>query len=253
MSAVLTIAKRDFKSYFSSMRGAAIFFFFILFMGMFFRSFLSEFVAQQQKAAQMGGMGLSLEQLVRALFANLTFILILLMPAVTMVAFAGEKRTQTIRLLQTAPISATQIVLGKFVASAMFMLLVLIAVSVFPLYMIVYGNVDISIIFSGIIGAFLLVCSQLSFGLWVSSMTNNQFLAFLFTMFGLFLLLILNWIAPSISSGTLGDIIQYIASSDHYDAFLRGSINIKDAFYFLLFTCTFLFLTNVALDSQRWR
>ncbi len=255
MGAIVTIARRDLKSYFTSPKGAAIFFFFLLFMGFFFRSFIATFIKAEQQSQQMGGSGLSLEQLVRALFANLHFILILIIPAVTMSTFASEKRSQSIRLLQTAPISATQIVLGKFASSAFFMLLVLIASTAYPIYTVIYGNPDTGIIISSFVGVFLLMCSQLAFGLWISSLTSNQFLAFIFTMFGLFMLLILNWAAPSISTegSWVQSAMQYIASTDHFDSFLKGSINIKDTLYFVLFTASFLFLTNVSLDSQRWR
>ena len=85
-------------------------------------------------------------------------------------------------------------------------------------------------------------------------MTTNQFMAFLFTMFGLFLLLILNWIAPNLAGGgTLESVLKYIASTDHLDVFFRGTLAVSDVTYFICFIAVFLFFTNVVLDSQRWR
>lgn len=254
MSAVIAIARRDLKAFFTSSKGWAIFFFFLLFMGFFFQSFVNHFLELQRNAPMMGGQAPTIEQLLKALFYNLHFILILVVPAVTMSSFAEEKRNQSLRLLQTAPITPTQIVLGKFGATALLMFLVLAASSAYPLYTMKYGTPDKAVVLVSYLGIFLLVCSQLSFGLWVSAMTNNQFMAFLFTMLGLFLLLILNWLAPNLGgAGIMESAIKYIASTDHLDVFFRGMLTVKDVTYFLCFTGLFLFFTNVTLDSQRWR
>lgn len=254
MSAIFTIAKRDIKSYFTSPKGGAILFFFLLLMGAFFQNFVVSYVEFQQRSAQMGGQAPTLEQLLRAFFYNLNFILVLIVPAVTMASFSEEKRNASIRLLQTSPVTATEIVMGKFFATAGMMGIVLAAASVYPLYLAKYGNPDAGVIAASLLGMFLLMCSQLAFGLWISSMTNNQFMAFLFTMFGLFLLLVLNWLAPSMTGGgTAESVIKYIASTDHLDVFLKGMLSVSHVAYFLCFTALFLFLTNVSLDSERWR
>lgn len=254
MGPVLSIARRDLKSFFASPKGAAIFWFFLIFMGFFFQNFIATFLDMQQRAPMMGGQAPTLEQLLRALFYNLHFILILVVPAVTMAAFSEERKNQSMRLLQTAPITARQIVMGKFLATAGLMVLVLAASAVFPCFIAKYGNPDRGMILVSYLGLFLLMCSQLALGIWISSMTSNQFIAFLFTMFGLFLLLILNWIAPNLSGGGMAEkVVKYLASTEHLEVFFKGLITVGDVAYFVLFTALFLFLTNVVLDSQRWR
>lgn len=254
MGAVFAIAKRDFTAYFSSIKGSVIFWFFLIFMGFFFQSFVYSFVEMQQRAPMMGGDAPGLGQLLVALFHNIHFVLLLVIPAVTMASFAEERRTQVSRLLQTAPVSALQIVLGKFIASAGIVGLALLSSFVYPLFTIKYGNPDIAPIITGYLGLFLLVCGQVAFGLWISSMTSNQFLAFAFTMFGIFLLLILNWIAPNISSNEgVEGFVKYLASTSHLDVFFKGMITVADVVYFLAFTGLFLFFTVVVLDSRRWR
>ena len=254
MNGILAIARRDLKSYFSSPKAAAIFWFFLIFMGFFFNNFVHMFVQMSTQAPMMVGQDPTLEQLLKALFYNLHFILLLIVPAVTMASFSEEKRNQSIRLLLTSPCTALEIVLGKFLAAAGLLGLVLIASLVYPMFTVTHGNPDIMMIVSSYIGLFLLVASQISFGLWVSSMTSNQFMAFLFTMFGLFLLLILNWMAPNLSGGGITEsVLKYMASSDHLDAFFKGTISVAHTAYFLIFTAMFLFFTNVTLDSQRWR
>lgn len=253
MGPILTIAKRDLKGYFATPKGVAIFWFFLLFMGVFFFSFVNMF-AQMQQQAQGAGQSATLEQLLKALFYNLHFILLLVIPALTMSSFAEEKRSQSLRLLTTAPISSLQIVLGKFIGVAALMGLVLLASSVYPLFTMLYGNPDKGPVLVSYLGLFLLICSQLAFGLWISSMTSNQLMAFLFTMFGLFLLLILSWIAPNISAGGWAeDLFRYIASTTHLDNFFKGVISVGSVTYFILFTALFLFFTNAVLDSERWR
>ena len=140
-----------------------------------------------------------------------------------MSAFAEEKKTQVDRLLQTSPVTTLQIVFAKFFASTGMLALVLLASAVFPLYTVVFGNADLAAIAASYLGVFLLICSQVALGIWISSMTSNQFIAFIFTMFGLFLLLILNWIAPNITStGGLEQVFKYMAATTHLDNFFKG-------------------------------
>lgn len=254
MSAVFTIAWRDIKAYFASPKWAAIFFFFLMFMGFFFHSFVVSFVEMTQRAPMFGGEAPTLEQLHRALFYNLHFVLVLLIPAVTMSSFAEERRNQSLRLLLTAPVSAAQIVLGKFFAAVFVLTLALACSFVYPAFTIAFGNPDKAVVLTSYLGLFLLICAQVAFGLWVSSMTSNQFMAFLFTMFGVFMLLILNWLAPGISGGgVMENVIKYIASTEHLDMFFKGMLTVSDVTYFICFIGLFLFFTNVVLDSQRWR
>ncbi len=255
MRAIMTIARRDFRSTFLSPKAGAIFFVFLLFMGLFFYSFIGEFLQIQMNSAQTGGQGATLEQLLKAIFYNLHFVMILIIPAVTMATFSEEKKTHTLRLMQSAPISASHIVLGKFIAVVGVMSIVLFASMVFPAFLVKFGNPDMGVILTSYLGVFLLIMAQLAFGLWVSSLTSHQFMAFIFTMLGLFALLILNWLAKSISQGAsiLESVLKYLASTEHLDSFLKGMISVADVTYFVCFTALFLFLTNVVLDSQRWR
>jgi ABC-2 type transport system permease protein len=254
MNPVLTIAWRDIRSYFATPRGSIIFFLFLGIMGFFFYNFISTFMEMTQRAPMYGGEAPTLEQLLRAFFFNLHFFLTMAIPIVTMSSFSEERRNQTIRLLQTSPVTATQIVLGKFFAAAGLLALVLVCSVVYPLFIKAYGNPDVGVILTSYLGMFLIMCAQIAFGLWVSSMTNSQITAAIFTLFGLFALLVLNWVAPSISSqGILQNVIKYVASTDHLETLFKGMLTVSDVTYFLCFAAMFLFFTNVVLDSQRWR
>lgn len=254
MGATATIANRDLKSFFVSFKGSVTFCFLLLLMGIFFRSFAATFLEIQAQTMQTGGEAPKLSQLMTAIFQNLQFILLFIIPAITMSTFAEESKTQVDRLLQTAPVSNFQIVLGKFLASAGVLALVLLASAVYPLFLFKYGNPEIGPILSSYLGIFLLMCAQVAFGLWVSSMVNHQFLAYLFTSFGLFLLLILAWVAPNLSGGgSSEEFVKYLAATPHLDNFFAGLISVADLGYFFAFIGLFLFFTNVAVDAKRWR
>jgi ABC-2 type transport system permease protein len=254
MRAVLTIAKRDLKSQFTSVRGIVILSTFLLLTGFFFSSFIYSFMEMQARSSAMGGQAPTLEQLLRALFYNMHFLIILVIPAVTMSSFAEERKNHTIRILQTAPVTAFEIVMGKFLASTGLLFLVLLCASAYPLFMVAYGNPDPGPILTSYIGLMLLTMSHVAFGIWISSMTKNQLMAFMFTLLGLFLLLILSWIAPSISGGGgMEEVFKYMASTTHLDVFFKGMLAVSNVVYFVCFTALFLFFTNVVIDSLRWR
>ncbi len=254
MGAISTIALRDLKSFFRSLTGPTVFFLFLLFIGIFFYGFIGKFMTMKQDAIQTGGGGATLEDLLQAIYANIHFILLFIIPAITMGTFAAEQKNHCDRLFKSAPVSSLQVVLGKYFACLGLMTMVLIASLIYPLFLAYYGNPDIGVIFGGFLGLFLLIASQLAFGVWVSSMTSNQLIAFIFTMSGLFLLLVLNFMVPDLTSANEAqEALKYIATTDHLHSFLKGTIQVKDLTYFLLFTIIFLFFSNVSLDSQRWR
>ena len=236
MNAIWQVARRDFLSYYYSLKGGVVFWFFLIFMGFFFYSFVFTFLELQQQSSAFGGQPPNLNQLLMAIFQNLQFIFLLVVPAITMASFSEEKNTHVDRLLQTAPLSSWQIILGKYFACLGLLTFVLIASSIFPLFTWLYGNPDVGILLSSYLGIFLLLASQVALGIWISSITDNQFIAFVLTMFGLFLLLILNWVAPNISStGWSERVITYLATTSHLDSFLKGLITVKSLVYFFAF------------------
>ncbi len=254
MGAIATIAARDLKSFFVSMKGSVAFLFVLLLMGIFFRSFCATFIEMQAQIQQTGGEPPKVAQLLTAMFQNLHFLFLFIVPAVTMSSFAEEKKTQVDRLLQTAPVTNAQIVLGKFLASSGVLALALAASVVYPLFLFKYGNPELGPILASYLGILLLMCAQVAFGLWISSMVSHQFLAYIFTAFGLFLLLILAWVAPNLTTGgSAEEFIKYLAATPHLDNFFSGLISVADVTYFLAFIGLFLFFTNVAVDAKRWR
>ena len=221
----------------------------------FFALFLESFRnAQQGQFPGGGGQAPPLQDMIRGLAYNLQFFFILIVPAITMGVFAEEFKTQSIRFLQTAPIRSVQIILGKFLSCWMTLVLAVVLCSAYAVFLGVYGDLEIPATLLAYGGLVLYLAYQIAFGLWVSSLTSQQITAFLFTMLGLFGFFVLNFVAPQLAgSGTLGDVLKYLAPMAHFENLINGLITVEDVTYFVVMTVAFLFFANVSYDSRRWR
>ena len=248
---IFTVAFRDLKATICSMRGGALAFIFLFFVGAFFYSFVLTLL--EIKLHSSYRVSPSLEDLTKAIFHNFHFVLLLVVPAVTMGTFAEERQSGLYRLLRVAPLSSFEIVLGKFLASFIAVTGVCILSGVYFFWIYYNGNPDLGVYLSSSIGIFLLVLLKISFGVFVSSVTRNQFLAFLFTIAGLFLMLVINWILPTLSSQVQWvDAVKLIATTTHLDPFLEGMVSLSDISYFVSFALFFLFLTVVSYEADRF-
>ena len=238
----------------SSLKFWAIIFFFLLFMGVFFFSYVDAFVGLTRSAHDAGKLVPDLSQMSSSFFGIFHFILLLIVPAMTMGSFAEEQQKKTIKLLLSSPLRAVEVVSGKFLALMASMSVVLLASGVFPLFLIIYGHPDLGLLLSCYLGIFVLLGSHLAFGMWVSSLVHNQFVAFLFTMLGLFLLLIMNTVAESIKgNGISHQVLKYLGASEHLTSFLKGYLVVSDIVYFVVFALFFLSLTCLSYNALKWK
>jgi ABC-2 type transport system permease protein len=249
----LSIARRDFMGYLATPKAGVVFLLFLMFLGIIFGNYIGMYNEAYMKQ-QMGGETPNLNDFLRAMFLNLNFILLFIIPAVTMGSFADEIRTHSAKLLYSAPVSSLEIVIGKFLALAAIMGVLLLASSVYPIFLLIHASPDPLMILSAYLGVFLLILSQLAFGMWISALTSSQFFAFLLTVFALFMLMIVNMLAPPESGAAgLAALATYVATPTHLEPFLKGLITVKSAAYFICTTIFFLTVTNIAFDSHRWR
>lgn len=254
MKNVWTIASRDFKSYFFSPVAYIVIAGFLTLMGFMFFNILSYFIGQNMQAMQMNiGKGTSItEGVVSPLYGNMNVILLFMVPFITMRLLAEERKNSTIQLLIAAPVTVTEIILGKFLSSLLLVMVMLALTLVYPVVLAVTGNPDLGPIFMSYLGTVLLAGCYLSFGLLFSAMTENQIVAGALTFaFCLFFWLI-NWAAQSVGS-TWGEILNYLSIIRHFESFSRGVLNTTDVIFFLSFIGLGLFLTHRVLDSFRWR
>ncbi len=143
------------------------------------------------------------ERVIEPMLHNLAIVLVILVPAITMRSFAEEKRTGTYELLLTAPIRTGEIVAGKFIAAAAFMLIMIGLAGMFPLILVAFGNPEVGVMFAGYLGLAFLAISFVSIGLFTSSLTQNQIIAAI-SCFGLLLMLfVISWPAQAGGSSYL--------------------------------------------------
>ena len=222
-------------------------------MGWMFFFNLQHF-AMQGMQAQMGqGKGPSItDGIVRPLFGNMNVIFLFFVPFITMRLFSEEKKSHTIELLMTSPMSLTDIILGKFLSSLLLVFVMLALTGVYPVILFVTGNPEIGPILTSLLGTILLCCCYLSIGILFSATTENQIVAGALTFAaGLFFWLI-SWATQS-AGPVWSDLLQYLSLISHYNNFGQGVIDTSDVVFYLSFIGIGLFLTHRVLDSFRWR
>jgi ABC-2 type transport system permease protein len=179
-------------------------------------------------------------------------IFLFVVPLITMRAYAEEKRSGTIELLMTSPITDFQIVIGKFLG-AMSLYGAMLGVTLIHIALLfAYGNPEWKPILTGYLGLVLLGGCFVSVGLFFSSLTKNQIVAGMFTFVVLLLLWVIGWIG-NFSGPTVERLTGYLSLTSHVDDFLRGVIDSQHVVYYLSFITFGLFLTAKAVDSERWR
>ena len=254
MRNVLAIAHKELRSYFASPIAYIVIGFWALVYGFFFVAIMRYFVGQSMQAGLMAGaqsMNVN-QQLIRPLMQNVTVVVLFLMPMVTMRTYAEEKRSGTIELLLTSPVTDFEIVMGKFFG-AMALYAAMLAVTLFHVAVLyLYGRPEWKPILTTYFGLLLFGGCFISLGLFISSLSKNQIVAGAVT-FSVFLLLwIITWIGSF--TGPTGDkLTQYLSIVDHFDDFTKGVIDTTHLVYYLSFITFGLFLTAKSVDSERWR
>ncbi len=186
---------------------------------------------------------------VAPVFADVAFMLLMVVPIITMHSLSAEQRDKTMSLLWSAPVSMTEIVLGKYVGTLYFLLIMVSMVCVMPISLVFGTSLDMGKLFAGACGLFLMLAAFAAAGLFVSSMTNSPAVAAVASFFLLFALWLMFWI----NSGgqELAEVLAYISLLNHFVPLLQGSINTANVTYFILFAVTFLVFTIRRLDIRR--
>ncbi len=257
MSNILAIAHKELKSYFASPIAYIAIGLWALLFGWFFVAILNFFVRQSMQMGQFGMQGPQAmninQQLIRPVVAqNVPILVLFLLPMVTMRTYSEEKRSGTIELLLTSPLTDFQIIMGKFLG-AMGLFATMLAVTVIHLGLLfVYGRPEWKPIVSTYIGLLLLGGCFISIGLFISSLTKNQIVAGMVTFTVFLLLWIITWMG-SLGGPQIEKITQYLSIIDHFDDFGKGVLDTTHLIYYVSFITFGLFLTAKSVDSERWR
>lgn len=188
----------------------------------------------------------------RSFFDFLPWIFLFLLPAFTMRLWSEEYRLGTIETLLTSSLSIGKVVCGKFLASVIFLVIVLVSTLTLPLSLSFLGSLDWGAVFIAYIGSLLLGTSYIALGLFMSALTNNQIVAFIVSVIAAFLLYILGESFVTFAlPGFIVPVFEFLGLGAHYHSIIRGVIDTKDLIYYLSFIGFFLFMNVQVLKGRK--
>ena len=237
MKEVIIISKRELKTFFDSLIAYILIIVFLGMSGFFTWLFGSDVFFVGQATLQ-------------PFFSIAYWTLFFFIPALTMKMLSEEKRSGTLELLLTKPVSDWQVVMGKFVACLELIMIALLFTLPYYISIWILGPIDHGAVWCGYLGMILMSAALISIGLFASSITNNQIVAFLLSLFiGVFFLIIFDVLANSFVGG-LGEFMSYLSLSTHYESISRGVIDSRDILYFLSIAFFGLFLAETVLSRR---
>jgi len=243
---ILTIAGRELRSLFLSPLAWAVLavvqalcaYFFLLYLDLYLQ-------LAPRLAAVVDGPGVT-GIVVAPLFSTAAIVLLLVVPLLTMRLVSEERQKQTLPLLLSAPVSMTDIVLGKFVGVFAFVSLMLALIALMPLSLLAGGELDLGLWAAGVLGMVLIVASFCSIGLLMSTLTAQPVVAAI----GSFGVLLLLWVL-NIAGDSGNELFAYLSLLSHYQPLLRGLVDTADIAYYLIIIVTCLILSVRRLHADR--
>ena len=249
---ILALAQKELRAYFVSPIAYVLLVFFALLFGWFYVASVNVMVQLSMGQFGMGPQVININEfMIRPLFGNTAVILLFLLPMLTMRSYAEEKRSGTMELLLTSPLSDLQIIMGKFLGALALYGLMLALTLLHIGLLFWYGDPEWGPIASGYLGLLLMGGAFISVGLAISSTTKNQIVAGVATFAVLLLFWIINWIGDA-SGTTTQAVLSYLSILEHFDDFSKGVIDTKHVTYYLSFIGLSLFLTAKSMDQERW-
>ncbi|MBI4166197.1 MAG: ABC transporter permease [Acidobacteria bacterium] len=257
MRNVIAVAGKELRHYFHSPIAYLVMTVWAALCGVIFYILTAAFVSQALRMQMMGGMGappMSINEfIVRPMLQGILMVVLLfLLPLVTMRLYAEEKRSGTIELLLTSPLTDMQIILGKFLG-ALVLYSVLVAITFLYLAVLFfYGNPNARPLIANALGLLLFGAALLALGMWFSTFTKNQIIAGVLSMVIFLLLFIADW-PQNFSSSAPVKVLAYMSLSNHLDNFAKGVIDLGDVVYYLSGVALGIFLTARSVDALKGR
>jgi len=251
---VWPIFKKEMRLYFTSPVAWVVFTMFLLIGGYFFYSIFAFYTLASMQSAMNPAMGRDLnvtDSVMRPLFSNISVILLLLMPLVTMRLFAEERRSGTIELLLTYPVRDGAVLAGKYLAAFALYAIMIALTLLYPGIVVYFARLEWGPVLTGYLGLLLMGGTFIAVGVCASSLTENQIVAAITTFGVLLLLWVLGWSADY-AGGTAGRVLQHLSLLEHNDSFAKGVLDTKDIIYYANFIVLALFLTLRSLEARRW-
>ncbi|ADE13741.1 ABC transporter, permease protein, putative [Nitrosococcus halophilus Nc 4] len=220
-------------------------------LGYMFLSQVAYFLQVQSRLMGLPEMPGVTEVVAMPLFQNAAVVMLLIVPLMTMRLVADERRSHTLALLFSAPLSMTEIVLGKYLGTLAFFAIMTLLLTLMPLSLLIGGTLDLGLLAAGLLGLGLLLASFTAIGLFLSCLTQQATLAAVGSFGVLLLLWIIDWAGSSGLLAKGSEVLNYLSLLQHYQALLKGQFNSSDIIYYLLIIITFLTLSIRRLDADR--
>lgn len=241
MNAVLLLAGRELRTYFNTTWGWIVLTSVLLFDGLFFNVFgLTEKARYSAEVLEDFFFYTSGTVMIGGLFLTMRLI-------------AEERQTGTLVLLESAPLSAAQVVAGKFLGAWSFLLIILACTTYMPALIFVNGKVSIAQVGVGYLGVALAAGTTVAIGTFASALSRNQLMAVV--LGGAFTLgLLICWFLARFTEAPLSDVLAYVAIWDkHFQPFMRGRLNTENIVYFVSVSFAFLLAATRAMQARRWQ
>ena len=193
-----------------------------------------------------------IEHLWQRVYNDIVRVMITAVPLITMRVYAEEKSLGTIELLYTAPLRDIEILLAKFIACLAVVTFMMAATALYPLLIYRLQSFDVAQLVATYLGLFLLMGAMVMIGVFISSLTQTQLVAAMFTYGAILLLWNLSWNEAAIPTDLLG-VISQLCAFDHFAPFARGIVDLKDVAYFVALMVFSGFLTMWSMESRQWR
>ncbi len=246
---IFTIAKREISNMFLAPLAWVILAVVQTILGYMFLAQIDTFFVLQPQLAQLENTPGVTDLVIAPVFSLAAIILLMIMPLVTMRSFAEEKRNKTLTLLISAPISMSQIVLGKFLGLVFFVLILIAMLMLMPLSLYLGTTLDGGKLLTIALAMFLLLSTFAAIGLYLSGLSDNQTIAAVSTFGFILLLWIIDWLGENLADSQT--IVNYLSLLKHHQALIEGVFDSSDICYYLILMITFLVLTIRRLQGER--
>lgn len=257
MRNVMAVAGKELRAYFHSPIAYLVMTVYTAICGFVFYSSTAFFALQSMRMEMQGGMGappLSLnEYIIRPIIGGvMTVVLLFLIPLITMRLYAEEKRSGTMELLLTSPLTDMEIILGKFLGSLLLFVILEALTFLYFTVLFIYGNPNAKPLIANALGLLLYGAALLSLGMWFSTFTKNQIIAGAVGVSAFLLLYLLDWVS-AYSQTTTGQVFSYMALTTHFDNFSKGVIQLSDVVYYFSVITLGIFLTARSVEALKGR
>ena len=246
---IINVARKELKSMFSSHMGWVILSLLMFAFGTYYLNGVNDYFAVMSGAMRPAERTGVTQFVGQTVYGFASFIVLFAVPLLSMRLISEERRNQTLPFLFSAPISLTEIVIGKFLGLVLFLSILIVYIGLMLSTLNIWADIDFGYILANSLGMLLMVASFSALGLYFSSMTQQPVVAAILTFIALFALMFLDRFFAGDPSNTLAS----LSLTRHFQSFASGLIDTADIIYFVLFIATFLTLTVRRLDADRLR